>query len=81
LTFATHGENPAACGSTEIRLIYLQEQAAAGVTLLRDYGAVPEAEPPPQGPGLPEVIACGPILASWRPRALFGASARTSRAR
>jgi imidazolonepropionase-like amidohydrolase len=45
LTFATHGENPAARGSPQIQEIYLREQAAAGVTLVRDRGAVPEVRP------------------------------------
>jgi len=63
LTFATHGENPAERGSAAIQEIYLRQQAAAGVTLVRDCGAVPEAVAPPTGPGLPTVVSCGPLLA------------------
>jgi imidazolonepropionase-like amidohydrolase len=63
LTFATHGENPAPRGSAEIQELYLREQAAAGVTLVRDCGAIPQAVAPPSGPGLPTVISCGPLLA------------------
>ncbi len=63
LTFATHGENPAERGSAEIQQIYLRAQAAAGVTIVRDCGAIPGAATPPSGPGLPAVISCGPLLA------------------
>jgi imidazolonepropionase-like amidohydrolase len=63
LSFATHGENPAPRGSAEIQEIYLREQAAAGVTLVRDCGAIPATAPTPIGPGLPAVISCGPLLA------------------
>ena len=63
LTFAAHGENPAGRGSARIQEIFLREQAAAGVTLVRDCGAVPEAVPPPRGPGLPRVVSCGPLIA------------------
>lgn len=63
LSFATHGENPAPRGSAEIQEIYLRAQAAAGVTLVRDCGAVPGTVEPPSGPGLPVVVACGPLLA------------------
>jgi imidazolonepropionase-like amidohydrolase len=63
LTFATHGENPADRGSAEIQAIYLRQQADAGVSLVRDCGAVPEAVAPPTGPGLPTVLSCGPLLA------------------
>lgn len=57
LSFATHGDNPAAPGSSLIQEIYLREQAAAGVTLVRDCGAVPGTEPPPSAPGRPEVVS------------------------
>jgi imidazolonepropionase-like amidohydrolase len=63
LSFATHGENPAPRGSAEIQEIYLRAQAAAGVTLVRDCGAVPATVTPPRGPGLPTVLSCGPLLA------------------
>lgn len=58
-TFGAHGENPAERGSAQIQEIYLRQQAAAGVTLVRDCGAVPEAVAPPTGPGLPTVVPCG----------------------
>lgn len=63
LTFAAHGDNPAGRGSLQIQEIYLRQQAAAGVTLVRDCGAVPEAVAPPTGPGLPTVVSCGPLIA------------------
>jgi len=63
LTFATHGENPAERGSARIQEIFLGQQAAAGVALVRDCGSVPEAVAPPAGPGLPQVILCGPLIA------------------
>jgi imidazolonepropionase-like amidohydrolase len=63
LTFATHGENPAPRGSSEIQELYLRQQAAAGVSLVRDCGAVPGSQPPPAGPGLARTISCGPMLA------------------
>ncbi len=63
LTFAAHGENPADRGSAQIQEIHLRQQAAAGVTLVRDCGAVPEAVAPPTGPGLPKVVSCGPLIA------------------
>jgi len=63
LTFAAHGPDPAPAGSTEIQEIFLRAQAAAGVTLVRDCGSLPGAEPPPSGPGLPRVISCGPLIA------------------
>jgi len=63
LTFAAHGVNPARPGSAEIQEIFLRAQAAAGVTLVRDCGSLPHAEPSPSAPGLPCVISCGPLLA------------------
>ena len=63
LSFATHGETPAPRGSAAIQELYLRAQADAGVTLVRDCGAIPEAVAPPAGPGLPVVVACGPLLA------------------
>jgi imidazolonepropionase-like amidohydrolase len=63
LTFATHGENLAERGSAEIQLLYLRAQHEAGVTLVRDCGAVPGAAAPPSGPGLPVVVSCGPLMA------------------
>jgi imidazolonepropionase-like amidohydrolase len=63
LSFATHGENPAARGSAEIQAIYLRAQAAASVTLVRDCGAVPGTVPPPTGPDLAVVVSCGPLMA------------------
>jgi imidazolonepropionase-like amidohydrolase len=63
LTFATHGANPAPRGSAEIQQLYLRAQADAGVTLVRDCGAIPGAVAPPTGPGLPAVVSCGPLLA------------------
>jgi len=63
LTFATHGDNPAPRGSAEIQEIYLRAQARAGVTLVRDCGAVPGSAPAPIGPGLPTVVSCGPLIA------------------
>jgi imidazolonepropionase-like amidohydrolase len=63
LSFATPGENPAPRGSAEIQELYLREQAAAGVTLVRDCGTLPGSAPPPTGPGLPVVVSCGPLLA------------------
>lgn len=63
LTFATHGENPAPRGSAEIQELYLRAQAEAGVTLVRDCGAVPGSAAPPAGPGLPTVVSCGLLMA------------------
>jgi len=63
LTFATHGDNPAPRGSQEIQELYLRTQAAAGVSLVRDCGAVPGSAPPPSREGLAQVISCGPMLA------------------
>jgi imidazolonepropionase-like amidohydrolase len=74
LTFATGGASPAPSGSREIQEVYLREQAAAGVTLVRDCGAVPGSVPPPVGPGFPTVISCGPLLA---PEGPFLAARRT----
>jgi len=63
LSFAAHGDNPAPRGSADIQELYLRAQADAGVTLVRDCGAIPEAVAPPAGPGLPVVVSCGPLLA------------------
>ena len=51
LTFATHGPDPDPAGSAEIQRRFLLEQAAAGVMLVRDCGAVPGAAPAPVEPG------------------------------
>ena len=51
LTFAAHGTDPALPGSAEIQEIHLRAQAEAGVTLDRDCGCLPEAEPRPSRPG------------------------------
>ena len=67
LTFAAHGPSPAPAGSEEIQEIFLRAQAAAGVTLVRDCGTIPHAKPPPSGPGLPQVILCGPLIAPHIP--------------
>ena len=63
LSFATRGRDPDPAGSAEIQRRFLTEQAAAGVDLVRDCGAVPGSAPPPIGPGLPRVLECGPLLA------------------
>lgn len=63
LTFATHGENPRPRGSSAIQELYLRQQFDAGVTLVRDCGALPGSVPPPSGEGLAEVISCGRLLA------------------
>ncbi|HUO70023.1 MAG TPA: hypothetical protein VMU39_04540 [Solirubrobacteraceae bacterium] len=63
LTFAPRGASPAPPGSEEIQAVYLRAHAGAGVTLVRDCGCLPGSEPPPHGPGLPEVIPCGELVA------------------
>jgi hypothetical protein len=55
-------------------LLRKRQQAAAGVTLVRDCGAVPEAVPPPEGSGLPTFVSCGPLIA---PEIQFLAHLRT----
>lgn len=45
LSFAAHGADPAPAGSAAIQEIFLRAQAAAGVTLVRDCGSIPNAEP------------------------------------
>ena len=63
LTFAAHGEDPEPPGSSAIQEHFLRMQAASGVTLVRDCGAVPGSAPPPAGAGLPVVISWGEMIA------------------